>query len=165
VNWLYVIALVSTFLGVVFFNVDAFFELGLICYSMGVFFYVIISFKKANVISTKSVVIATIPFLILYLAPLILYSNAVQGDIFNYIILYSFFVGFFFFISTLIYINQRTSTNLWLFGSGILFLLSTVIHGYTMFFERMLILQFAVVSTFLLMHYAMFKYSIAQSAT
>ncbi|MEM6719053.1 MAG: lysoplasmalogenase family protein [Bacteroidota bacterium] len=162
VNWLFVISLFCTFFGVIFFNIESFFKLGIVFYAAGVLFYVMISLKQASVISTKSVIIATLPFLVLYLAPLLLFSDAVRGDIFNYIILYSFFVGFFFLISSLIYVNQQTRSNLWLLFSGSLFLFSTVIHGYNMFFGEILILQFGVVVTFLLMHYAMYRYTIAQ---
>ncbi|MBC8756161.1 hypothetical protein H2O64_15905 [Kordia sp. YSTF-M3] len=160
INWFYVIGLVCTFLGVVFFSKQFYFKLGLVFYAVGVLFYVLICLKQAAIISVKSVIVATIPFLIIYLVPLILYADAVQVDIFNYIILYVFFVGSFFFISSLIYFNQRNNRNLWLFSSGILFVISTTIHGYNMFFGYVKIVQFFVIITFILMHYAMYRYII-----
>lgn len=158
INWLYITALLFTFLGIIFFNIQSYFKLALIFYGLGVCFYVIISLKTAAIISIKSICIATIPFLIVYLVPLIFYSDAVQGDIFNYIMFYVFFVGLFFFISTLVYINDRNKTNLWLFSSGVLFLISTIIHGYNLFFEYLTIVRVGVVFTFLIMHFAMYKY-------
>lgn len=157
-NWYYVTALVFTFLGVVFFSNRIYFKMGLIFYAIGVFLYVIISLKQAAVISVKSICIATIPFLVIYLVPLLLYSDAVQVDVFNYIMLYVFFVGFFFLISSLLYINQRNERNSWLFLSGIIFVVSTIIHGYNMFFEYLPEIRAGVVVTFLLMHFAMYKY-------
>jgi hypothetical protein len=158
INWYYVIALAFTFLGIVFFNAEAYFKTGLVSYALGVLFYVVIGLKQASIISVKSVCIATIPFLIIYLVPLLLYSDAVGGDVFNYIMLYVFFVGSFFLISSLIYINQKNTRNLWLLISGILFIVSTIMHGYNMFFEYITILRIGVIVTFLLMHYAMYKY-------
>ena len=160
INWFYMTALVCTFLGIVLFNTKAYFKEALIFYGIGVCFYVIVSLKTAKVIPIKSICIATVPFLIIYLVPLILYSDAVQIDIFNYIMFYVFFVGLFFFISTLVYINQRNKTNLWLLCSGVLFLISTIIHGYNLFFEYLTIIRVGVVVTFLTMHFAMYKYVI-----
>lgn len=158
INWLYISALIFTFLGVVFFNIHSYANLALIFYGLGVCFYVIICLKSTTIISIKSICIATIPFLIVYLVPLIFYSDAVQGDIFNYIMFYVFFVGLFFLISILIYINKRNKTNLWLFCSGVLFLISTIIHGYNLFFEYLTSVRVGVVLTFLMMHFAMYKY-------
>lgn len=158
INWLYITSLVATFLGIIFFNTKAYFKTALIFYGLGVFFYVIISLRSAIVIPIKSIGIATIPFLVVYLVPLIYYSEAMQTDIFNYIIFYVFFVGLFIFISSLVYLNQRNRTNLWLFCSGILFLISTVIHGYHLFFEKIMLIRVGIVCTFLMMHYAMYKY-------
>ncbi len=158
INWLYVFALVATFLGIVFFNMQSYFKLALIFYGIGVCLYVIITLKSAIVIPIKSICIATIPFLVVYLVPLIYYSDAVQEDIFNYIIFYVFFVGLFFFISVLVYLNQRNKTNLWLLCSGVLFLISTIIHGYNLFFEYIALIRVGVVCTFLIMHYAMYRY-------
>jgi hypothetical protein len=162
INWYYTVAVLFTFLGVIFFNTRMYFKIGILCYAIGVLFYVIISLKQAAVISAKSICIATIPFLIIYLVPLILYADAVGGEVFNYIILYAFFVGFFFLISTLVYINQKNERNLWLFSSGILFLISTIMHGYNMFFGHILALHFGVVATFLFMHFSMYKYVIKE---
>lgn len=158
VNWYYIIGLVFTFLGVIFFNIPKYSKLALVFYAIGVLFYVIIGLKQAAVISMKSIWIATIPFLIIYLVPLLLYSDAVGGDVFNYIILYVFFVGFFFLIASLIYINQNNKRNLWLLISGILFVVSTIIHGYNLFFGYVVIVTFFVIITFILMHYAMYRY-------
>ncbi|WP_046745445.1 lysoplasmalogenase family protein [Kordia zhangzhouensis] len=157
-NVYYSLALLSTFLGVVFFNIEAYFKLGLICYAMGVFLYIIITLRYVSIISTKSIFYATIPFLIVYLVPLMLYSHAVQGEIFNHIMLYVFCVGFFFLLGTLVYINQPNRSNLWLLYSGILFVISTIIHGYNMFFGYVALLQAGVITTFLLMHFAMYKH-------
>ncbi|QHI34779.1 hypothetical protein IMCC3317_01230 [Kordia antarctica] len=158
INWYYVIALVFTFLGVIFFYKRTYFEIGLVSYAAGVLFYVIISLKQATVISIKSVCIAIVPFLIIYLVPLILYSDAVGGDVFNYIMLYVFFVGFFFLISSLIYINQSNKRNLWLLISGMVFVVSTIMHGYNLFFGYVAEVKIGVIITFLLMHYAMYRY-------
>lgn len=160
INWLYSVALVSTFLGVILFNTESYYKLGLVCYAIGVLLYIVVTFKNAEEISLRSIFTVTIPFLIVYLVPLLLYSDAVQGDVFNYIMLYVFCVGFFFLLSTLVYINQRNRTNLWLLSSGILFVISTIMHGYNMFFGYVTVLQLGVVVTFLLMHYAMCKYMI-----
>jgi hypothetical protein len=158
VNLYYIIALACTFLGVVFFTMRGYFKMGLVAYAIGVLFYVIISLKQASTISMKSIYIATVPFLIVYLVPLLLYSDKVPTEIFNYIMLYVFFVGFFFLISTLIYFNQKNKRNLWLFSSGLIFVISTIIHGYNMFFGYVVLVQFFVIITFLLMHYAMYRY-------
>ncbi|WP_298425583.1 hypothetical protein [uncultured Kordia sp.] len=158
VNLLYIISLIATFLGIVFFNIQSYFKIALVFYGIGVCMYVVISLKTAEVISIKSICIATIPFLIVYLVPLILYSDAVQSDIFNYIIFYVFFVGLFFFISILVFINKKDETNLWLLCSGVLFLISTIIHGYNLFFEYITSIRVGVVFTFLIMHFAMYKY-------
>ncbi|WP_430413223.1 hypothetical protein [Kordia sp.] len=158
INWLYFFGLIATFLGIILFNTKAYFKLALIFYGLGVCMYVIVSLKTAKVIPIKSIAIAAVPFLIIYLVPLIFYSDAVQMDIFNYIIFYVFFVGLFFFVSTLVYINDQNTLNLWLLCSGILFLISTIIHGYNMFFEYLVSIRVGVVLTFLLMHFAMYKY-------
>lgn len=158
INWYYVIALGFTFLGIIFFHKRTYFEIGLVSYAIGVLFYVIISLKQAAVISIKSVCIAIVPFLIIYLVPLVLYSDAVGGDVFNYIMLYVFFVGFFFLISSLIYINQSNKRNLWLHISGIVFVVSTIIHGYNLFFGYLPEITIGVIVTFLFMHYAMYRY-------
>lgn len=157
-NWLYITSLIATFLGIILFNTQSYFKIALIFYGLGVFFYVIIALKSAVVIPIKSIFIATIPFLIVYLVPLLYYSDAMQGDTFNYIIFYVFFVGLFIFISSLVYLNRPNTTNLWLFCSGILFLISTVIHGYNLFFEYVVFIRVGVVCTFLTMHFAMYKY-------
>lgn len=161
-NWYFVMAIVFTYLGVIYFNTAAYYKMGLVFYAIGVFLYVIISLKHAAIISTKSIFIATIPFLIVYLVPLMLYADAVRVDIFNYIMLYVFFVGFFFLISSLIYINQRNKNNIWLLCSGVLFLISTIMHGYNMFFGYVRLLELGVVVTFILMHYAMYRYVIVE---
>ncbi|WP_046757171.1 lysoplasmalogenase family protein [Kordia jejudonensis] len=157
-NWLYVTSLIFTMIAIIFFNMPSYFKLALVFYGIGLCFYVIIVLKKAVVIPVKTIVIATIPFLIVYLVPLFFYSDAVQTEIFNYIMFYVFFVGLFFFISTLVYINKPSKTNLWLLCSGILFLISTIIHGYNLFFEYVTTIRVGVVITFLIMHFAMYKY-------
>lgn len=162
INWVYIIALISTFLGIIFFNIQSYFKIALIFYGIGVCLYVVTTLKKAVVIPIRTIIIATVPFLIVYLVPLIFYYDAVKIEIFNYILFYVFFVGLFFFISTLVYINQRNSTNLWLLSSGVVFLFSTIIHGYNLFFEYLTIIRVGVVITFLYMHYAMYRYIIAQ---
>lgn len=158
VNWLYITSLIFTFLGIVFFNMKPYMNIALIFYGLGVCLYVVISLKSTVVIPIRSIFIATIPFLIIYLVPLILYYDAVQTDVFNYIMFYVFFVGLFFFISTLVYVSQRTTKNLWLLSSGVVFLISTIIHGYNMFFEPIITIRVGVVITFLFMHYAMYRY-------
>ncbi len=162
INWIYIIALLATFLGIIFFNIASYFKIALICYGVGVGLYVVTTFKKAVVIPIRSIFIATIPFLIVYLVPLIFYYDAVTIEIFNYILFYVFFVGLFFFISTLMYINQKSNANLWLMSSGIVFLISTIIHGYYRFIEPLLIIRVGIVVTFLFMHYAMYRYIIAE---
>jgi hypothetical protein len=162
-NWWYVTALISTFLGIVFFNISSLFKVALIFYALGVCFYVIVTLKKAIIIPIRTIFLATIPFLIVYLVPLFLYYDAVRVEIFNYIMFYVFFVGLFFFISTLVYINQKNKVNLWLLSSGIVFLLSTIIHGYYLFFEKLVTIRVGIVITFLFMHYAMYRYTIAQN--
>lgn len=162
VNWIYIAAIFFTFLGIIFFNTVSYFKIALIFYGIGVCLYVIISLKTAAVIPIKTIAIATIPFLIVYLVPLFFFYDAVQLDIFNYIMFYVFFVGLFFFIATLVYINQKNNTNLWLLCSGILFLISTTIHGYNLFFEYLTSIRVGIVITFLGMHFCMYKYVIKQ---
>lgn len=162
VNSFYFTALIATFLGIIFFNIPTYFKLALICYGIGVCFYVVTVLKKALVIPIRTIGIAAIPFLIVYLVPLFYYYDDVQLENFNYILFYVFFVGLFFFISTLVYINQQNKTNLWLLSSGIVFLISTVIHGYYLFKKEFIFVRVGVVLTFLFMHYAMYRYTIAQ---
>ena len=161
VNVLYIISLISTFLGIVFFHAESYFKPSLIFYGIGVCLYVIISLKTA-VISIKSIFTATIPCLIVYLVPLFYYSDAVPVKIFNYIMFYVFFIGLFFFISTLMYINQRSTKNLWLLSSGIVFVISTILNGYILFDTYLVIIRVAIVFTFLFMHYAMYRYVTAK---
>ncbi|AXG70960.1 hypothetical protein KORDIASMS9_03215 [Kordia sp. SMS9] len=161
-NWLYTIALFSTFLGILFFKLSMHFKIALIFYGIGVCIYVVLALKTAIVIPTQTIFKATIPFLIVYLVPLFLYYEAVNFEIFNYILFYVFFVGLFVFISVLIYIHQQNRTNLWLFSSGIIFLISTIIHGYHLFIEQLDVLRVGIVITFLIMHYTMYRYVILQ---
>ncbi|WP_420573127.1 hypothetical protein [Kordia sp.] len=163
VNWLYIFSLIFTFIGIIFFNIQSYFNIALIFYALGVCLYVVISLKTAEVIPVKNIGIATIPFLIVYLVPFILYSDAVQSEVFNYIIFYVFFVGLFFFISILVYVNKQNTANLWLFSSGIVFLFSTIIHGYNIFFEFLVPIRVGVVITFLFMHYAMYRYTVLKT--
>ncbi|WP_298514757.1 hypothetical protein [uncultured Kordia sp.] len=162
VNILYFISLLATFCGIVLFNTASYFEPSLIFYAIGVCLYVVIVLKTAVVISMRSILMTTIPFLIVYLVPLFYYYDSVQTDIFNYIMFYVFFVGLFFFVSGLVYVNQRNTKNLWLLNSGIVFLISTVIHGYYIFSEKLVSIRVAIVFTFLFMHYAMYRYIITK---
>lgn len=163
VNWFFLTSLIATFFGIIFFNIEAYFKIALIFYAIGVFLYVIICLKTAEVIPIKTIVIATIPFLIVYLVPLILYSDAVQSEIFNFIMIYVFCVGLFFFITTLVYMNKPNKINLWLLSSGVVFLISTIIHGYNLFFKFLITIRVGVVLTFLFMHYAMYKYIVLKA--
>ncbi|EDP94351.1 hypothetical protein KAOT1_09891 [Kordia algicida OT-1] len=155
--------MLATFLGIIFLNIKGYFNIALIFYAIGVFLYVVISLKTAEVIPIKTIIIATIPFLIVYLVPLILYSDAVQIEVFNFIMIYVFCVGLFFFITTLVYINKPNKINLWLLSSGVVFLISTIIHGYNLFFKFLITIRVGVVITFLFMHYAMYKYIVLKA--
>ncbi|MFK7746906.1 MAG: hypothetical protein AB8B65_00810 [Kordia sp.] len=161
VNWLYVASLLSTFLGIIFFNMETYRKPALIFYGIGVLIYVIIALKKAGEIPIRSIFIAAIPFLVIYLVPLFYYYDEVKMEIFNYILFYVFSVGLFFFISTLVYTTRQNKPNLWLLSSGIVFVISTTIHGQNLFFGYIMWVRAAVVLTFLYMHYAMYRYTIA----
>ncbi|PTX59743.1 hypothetical protein C8N46_10853 [Kordia periserrulae] len=162
INWMYVVALIATFAGIVAFKTVSHYKMALIFYTIGTLLYVMMTLKSTVEISIKTIFKVAIPFLFVYLVPLISYYDVIKMDIFNYILGYVFSVGLFFFISVLIYVHKRTKGNLWLLISGIVFAISTIITGYYLFKNQLIAIRVCIVFAFLFMHYAMYRHVISQ---
>ncbi len=158
-NYMYVMALVFTCLGVVLVNKggEVGFGIGIISYAIGVILYCIIIIPKLDNISTRSILYLSLPFLLVFLIPYIYYSDYIV-DSFLSVAFYVFSVGFFALSSILVYISSKTKTNSWLMYSGSIFIISTIVAGYGIFVNKTVSTSVFIVISFNAMHYCMGRY-------
>ena len=87
INWWYLLALIATFAGILFFKTVSYNKLALIFYTIGTLLYISITLKSTVEIPIRTIFIAAIPFLFIYLIPLFSYYDVIQMDIFNHILI------------------------------------------------------------------------------
>jgi hypothetical protein len=122
--------------------------------------YGIIVLKQSHYISTRRLLISTVPFLALYMLPFILFVEKINDKIFGEIIFYSFAIGYFSFMCTMTYISRSTIVTKKLMLAGLSTALMGIFFGAYLFIDRNPI--YAVMSNilFIFSHYKMWQYII-----
>ncbi len=163
-NILYLLALVAFMIADYYFFIEKSLSNGVISSGVAMSIYGIIVLKQSHYISTRRLLISTVPFLTLYMLPFILFVEEIDDKIFGEIIFYSFSIGYFSFMCTMTYISKSTIVTKKLAIAGLSTACMGILFGVYLFIDRNPL--YAVVSNilFICSHYKMWQYIIIKDS-
>ncbi|PTX59742.1 hypothetical protein C8N46_10852 [Kordia periserrulae] len=159
-DYLYLLALGAFMFADYLFFIEKSLTNGMISSSVALAIYGIIVLKQSHYISTRLLLMSTVPFLILYLLPFYFFIDQIRDAIFGEVIFYTFAIGYFAFMSTMVYISYRNKVTQNLLLAGLSTGVMGVLFGIYLFIERKPIYAVIANSMFIFSHYKMWTYII-----
>lgn len=162
-NFWYVSALFFAFWGdVLLIFPDKFFVLGLASFLLAHVLYITISSKFLKKISTSKIVLHSLPFLAtLGVLMYIIYPNL--GELLIPVIIYGIVISVFGVVTFLVYTNEKSTENLWLFLGAIIFILSDSVLAINKFYEASEVLGITIMITYIIAQYLICKAMIVKT--
>ncbi len=156
-NFWYVSAVFFCFWGdVLLLFLDKFFVLGLASFLLAHILYIGISSKFLPKIGIPRILVHSIPFIIILVALLyMIYPNL--EDLLIPVIVYGIVISVFGVVTFLVYTNQKTTENLWLFLGALIFILSDSVLALNKFYEASEILGISIMITYVVAQYLICK--------
>ena len=159
-NILYLSALVVFMFGDYFFIIAEEFDKGVISCGVGLSLYGIIVLKQSHYISTRRLLINTVPFLIIYTLPFVFFVDQISDDIFGEVVFYTFAVGYFSFMSMLTYASQKNTVTQKLLLAGLSTICMGITYGIYLFMGFNILYNVLANMLFLYSNYKMWQYVI-----
>ncbi|KAB8153690.1 hypothetical protein EZY14_010720 [Kordia sp. TARA_039_SRF] len=138
---------------------------GMISSGVALSIYGIIVLKQSHYISTRLLLISTIPFLIVYILPFYFFIDEIRDAIFGEVIFHTFAIGYFAFMSTMVYLSHKSRVTQNLLLAGLSTGVMGVLFGIYLFVDRKPIYALIANMVFIFSHYHMWKYIILKDAT
>ena len=162
-NGWYISALVFSFLGdvLLLFEGEIYFMLGLISFLLAHVIYIKIVFGWLNNTSLKTKAVAAIPFLILFFALINLLKNNLN-DLFIPVVIYGITISVMGFVSLLNYLNDKSSSALFMVVGASLFIISDSVLAINKFYSTNEFFPIVIMLTYLMAQYLIFKAVITQ---
>ncbi|MFY0629331.1 MAG: lysoplasmalogenase [Flavobacteriaceae bacterium] len=162
-NFWYVSALFFAFWGdVLLMFPDKFFVLGLASFLLAHVLYITISSKFLAKVSIPKIVSHSLPFLAILLVLLyIIYPNL--GELLIPVIIYGVVISVFGVVAFLVYTNEKSTENLWLFLGAIIFIVSDSVLAINKFYESSEVLGITIMVTYIIAQYLICKAMIVKA--
>jgi len=163
-NMLYLLALAAFMIADYYFFVDKALANGIISSGIALSIYGIIVLIQSHYISTRRLLLSTVPFLAFYMLPFIFFVEKIKDEIFGEIIFYTFAIGYFAFMSSMAYISKRTPITKKLMLAGLSTGLMGLLFGTFIFLDKKPIYTVIANILFIFSHYKMWEYVITKDA-
>jgi hypothetical protein len=161
---LYLLALGGFMIADYYFFIEKNLAYGIVSSGISLSIYGIIVLRQSHYISTRRLLISTVPFLTIYMLPFILFVEKISDEIFGEVIFYSFAIGYFSFMSFMAYISQRTLVTKRLALAGLSTALMGIVFGTYLFIDRKPIYSVLANVLFVYSHYIMLQYIILKDS-
>ncbi|EDP94350.1 hypothetical protein U8527_16240 [Kordia algicida OT-1] len=163
-NILYLLALVVFMLADYFFFIQGKLANGIASSGVALAIYGIIVLKQSHYISTRRLLVNTVPFLAIYTLPFIFFVDKIDDAIFGEVIFYSFAIGYFSFMSIMTYFSRKNKVTQKLILAGLSTAFMGIVFGMYLFVDRKPV--YTVVSNllFIYSHYKMWQYIIIKDS-
>ena len=163
-NILYLLALVAFMIADYFFFIEKSLTNGITSSGVALGLYGIIVLKQSHYISTRRLLVSTIPFLAIYMLPFFFIVENIRDEIFEEVIFYSFATGYFSFMSIMTYFSKWNKITKKLLLAGITTAFVSVFFGLYIFVERKPLYALLSNMFFVYSHYKMWQYIITKDA-
>ncbi|MFY0603326.1 MAG: lysoplasmalogenase [Flavobacteriaceae bacterium] len=162
-NFWYVSALFFAFWGdVLLLFQDQFFVFGLASFLLAHILFITVSSKFLAKVKVLKILTHSFPFLVLLgLLIYIIYPNL--GALFIPVLLYGIVISVFGVVTFLIYTNEKTTENLWLFIGALTFIVSDSILAIHKFYQASEMLANSIMITYIIAQYLICKAMIVKS--
>ncbi|WP_420573128.1 hypothetical protein [Kordia sp.] len=164
-NILYLLALVAFMVADYYFFVEKSLAKGIIGSAVALSIYGIIVLKQSHYISTRRLLVNTIPFLAIYMLPFVFFVEKIRDDIFGEIIFYTFSIGYFSFMSVMTYVSKKNKVTKKLVSAGIATAVMGAFFGIYFFIDKRPMYSVLAKIFFVYSHYTMWEYIIIKDAT
>lgn len=165
-NKMYLLILLLTALGDGMFSSEVIdYDLGLFCFGLGLFLYAILLFVQMKKLNVKTMIIILSVFAVVYLTPYFFFYENIPETFINSTLFYTTALGFFMIACWVVYFtNKSLKHNKYVLLASICLVLMTVFYGIFLFkdYKYEVLETFGIIFTFMLCHYFMYKYMIAQ---
>lgn len=161
-NYLYVLALLFVFLGIIFYNISIGKQdvIGVVFYVISVIIYIGVVLKLGIDFSTKSIFKIAVPFIIFFIIPTFFLLQEVNDSTFYVSVLYAFAIGVFLCFGVLDVLDSKQPFSIYLLLSGVFITIATMLSGYVTFVNNLFFLQVLEVPIYSLSHFFMCLYVI-----
>lgn len=159
-DYFYMFSFLFTFLGLYSFNYAAsiFDESGIFFYAAGLAVYLIITLRDFDVKYLNKNFKKFLPLFIIVFFITCFILVKVTGVAVYAVSIYSCVITLFFLVTLSKYLTIKSKNNLFLFISGLLLLITSILSAYTFFWERLLPVKILADITYCFGHYYMCKY-------
>jgi hypothetical protein len=164
-NILYLFALVTFMIADYFFFIEGKLGNGIASSGVGLFIYGIIILKQSHYISTKRLLLYTVPFLAIYMSPFLIIVEKINDEIFTQVAFYAFTIGYFSFMSVMIYLSKKTEITKKLLLAGVSTALMGALFGMYLFVQAKPIYAVFANILFVYSHYKMWQYIISKDSS
>ncbi len=163
---LYLAALTSFMVADYFFRIEGeqFVE-GVVATSIGIGLYGIIVLINSHYISTRRILISTVPFLGIYLIPFVFFIEEIPDRIFSEIVSYTFAVGYFSFLTILTYASKPSAVTKKLLIAGVSTIGMGILYGIFLFVYTNRLVGIGANILFMVSNYSMWRYMMIKDTT
>ena len=158
-NKFFVLGLFFSFLGDVLLlgTGETYFIFGLLFFLIAHVFYIIMVLKILQKTKPKEFVIASIPFLLLFLVLInVLYAGL--GSMKIPVIVYAMTISFFGIVSLILYLQTKTKTSLLLVVGVLIFISSDTVLALNLFYEKQSLYPLLIMMTYVLAQYLICRF-------
>lgn len=164
-NILYLLALAVFIIADYYFFIEKSLAYGIASSGVALSIYGVIVLKQSHYISTRKLLISTVPFLAIYMLPFIFFVDRIDDEIFGAVTFYTFAIAYFAFMSTMAYISKSTKVTKTLLLAGLSTALMGTLFGAFLFVERKPMYSMLANLFFVYSHYKMWQYIIIKDAS
>ncbi|AXG70961.1 hypothetical protein KORDIASMS9_03216 [Kordia sp. SMS9] len=164
-NIMYLLALTAFMVADYYFFIEKNLGIGIISSGVALSIYGVLVLKQSHYISTRKLLISTVPFLTLYMLPFVFFVDRIKDEIFGEVIFYTFAIAYFAFMSTMAFISKRTKVTKTLLLAGLSTAFMGVLFGAFLFVERKPMYSMFANLLFVYSHYKMWQYIIIKDAS
>ncbi|WP_430413222.1 hypothetical protein [Kordia sp.] len=156
---LYLVALAAFMTADYFFRIggEQFIE-GVIATTIGIGLYGVIVLIKSHYISTRRILVSTVPFLAIYMIPFIFFIDKIPDYAFSQIVSYTFVVGYFSFLTILTYVSKPSLITKKLLIAGVSTIGMGMLYGIYLFVFTNRIVGIGANMFFMISNYSMWRY-------
>ncbi|MBJ2175079.1 lysoplasmalogenase [Aureibaculum sp. A20] len=166
VNGWYVGALVFSFFGdvLLLFEGELYFMLGLISFLIAHIIYIKIVLGWINTSSLKTILIATIPFLLVFFALINLLKNSLN-ELFVPVVVYGITISVMGIVSLLFYLNRKSVASKYMFMGACLFIISDSVLAINKFYTTNNLFPIIIMLTYLAAQYLILRAVLTHAKT
>ena len=158
-NKYFVLGLFFSFLGDILLlgTGEMYFVFGLLFFLIAHVFYIIIVLKIIQITKPKEFIIASVPFLLLFLVLMnVLYAGL--GAIKIPVIIYAITISFFGIVSLILYLQAKTKISLLLLVGVLTFIASDIILALNLFYKKQSFYPLLIMMTYVLAQYLICRF-------